>query len=169
VLDLLRAWLPPFSPSGVIADIVDLLRPYGITTTMRGDRYAPGFVSECYRTHGIRYEPSPLDRSALYLELLPLVNSGHVRLLDQPELLRELRNLERCRGISGRDRVDHAPGAHDDRANACAGALVEAMQAREDERRRATVKWALALNRDEDGRTPCASFPMASDSRHRPW
>jgi hypothetical protein len=45
-------------------------------------------------------------------------------LLDLPDLLRELRGLERRRGASGRDRVDHAPGAHDDWANAAAGALV---------------------------------------------
>ena len=97
VLDVLRAWSPPFNPSGVIAEIADLLKRYGITS-VSGDKYAPGFVAEHFRAHGIRYEPSPLDRSALYLEFLPLVNSGHVRLLDQPELLRELRTLERCRG-----------------------------------------------------------------------
>ena len=89
-----------------------------------GDRYAPGFVAEHFRGRGIRYEPSPLDRSQVYLELLPLVNSGQALLLDVPELLRELRGLERRRGTSGRDRVDHAPGAHDDWANAAAGALV---------------------------------------------
>ena len=34
-------------------------------------------------------------RSALNLELLPLVNAGHVRLLENRELLRELRGHER--------------------------------------------------------------------------
>jgi hypothetical protein len=29
--------------------------------------------------------------------------------------------VERRRGAAGRDRVDHAPGAHDDRANSAAG------------------------------------------------
>ena len=38
-----------------------------------------------------------------------------------PEMLRELRSLERKRGSSGRDRVDHRPGSHDDQANAVAG------------------------------------------------
>ena len=61
------------------------------------------------------------DRSALYLGLLPLVNSAGVELPDDAGLLRELRGLERRRGASGRDWVDHAPGAHDDRANAVAG------------------------------------------------
>src|SRR5206468_9782471 len=85
---------------------------------------APGFVSEGFRAHGISYRQSERDRSTLYLDLLPAVNAERVVLLDDAELLRELRGLERRRGTSGRDRVDHRPGAHDDRANAAAGALV---------------------------------------------
>ena len=99
----------------------------GITSGLHstaGDRYAAGFVLEAFRAHGITYAPSAQDRSALFLELLPLVNAGRVRLLDHPELLRELRGLERRRGTAGRDRIDHMPGQHDDRANCVAGALV---------------------------------------------
>jgi len=123
VLDAVRAWAPPFNPSGVIAEAAVLLKFYGLRETT-GDRYAPGFVSEGFRSHGIRYQPSERDRSALYLDLLPSVNAGAVVLLDDAALLRELRGLERRRGTSGRDRVDHRPGSHDDRANAAAGALV---------------------------------------------
>src|SRR5262249_42602897 len=83
-----------------------------------------------YRKHHITYRPSPRDTSATYLEFLPLVNAGACVLLDLPDLLRELRGVERRRGSSGRDRVDHRPGAHDDRAVACAGALVRASQRR---------------------------------------
>ena len=97
VLDALRAWRPPFNPSGVIAEAADLLRQYGIRETT-GDRYAPGFVSEGFRLHGIKYVFAEQDRSALYLDLLPRVNSRAVLLLDLPELLRELRGLERRRG-----------------------------------------------------------------------
>jgi AcrR family transcriptional regulator len=128
VLDLVRAWAPPFSPGAVIEEIAALLTGYGLTQ-IGGDRYSPGFVAEQFRTHQIRYAPSLLDRSALYLELLPLVNTGQVRLLDVPDLVRELRGLERRRGTSGRDRVDHAPGGHDDIANSCAGSLVRAARA----------------------------------------
>jgi hypothetical protein len=135
VLDLVRAWTPPFDPSRVIAECAEVLRSYGLAT-VHGDRYAEGFVLEAFRTHGIRYEsptapdrgsggPGYLDRSQLYLELLPLVNSGRARLLDLPDVLRELRSLERRRGAV-RDRVDHRSGGHDDRANACAGSLVQA-------------------------------------------
>jgi hypothetical protein len=94
-----------------------------------GDRYAPGFVAEGFRGHGIRYDPSPMDKSALFLELLTAVNSGAVVLLDDDRLLRELRGLERRRGSNGgRDRVDHGPNGHDDCANSAAGALVLARQ-----------------------------------------
>jgi hypothetical protein len=50
------------------------------------------------------------------LEMMSAINSGVVELLDDPALLRELRGLERRRGSSGRDRVDHRSGSHDDRA-----------------------------------------------------
>ena len=86
----------------------------------------PGFVAEGFRRHGITYKYAERATSATYLELLPLVNAGAVVLLDEPHLLRELRGLERRRGTAGRDRVDHRPGAHDDRAVALAGALVAA-------------------------------------------
>ena len=125
VLDVCRAWHPPFNPSGVIAEASELLRSYRISD-VTGDRYAPGFVEEGFGASGIRYEGAEHTTSALYLELLPLVNAGAVVLLDAPELLRELRGLERRRGSAGRDRVDHRPGAHDDRAVAAAGALIEA-------------------------------------------
>jgi hypothetical protein len=89
-----------------------------------GDPVTAGLVIvEAFRRHGVVYEFSTRDRSQAYLELLPLVNAGRAALLDVPELLRELRGLERRRGTQGRDRVDHQVGQHDDLANACALAL----------------------------------------------
>ena len=129
VLDVVRVWRPPFNPSGVIVELASLCRTWGITR-VGGDSYAPGFVAEQFRINGLTYEPSAFTRSDLYLSLLPLVNAGCVRLLDHPELLRELRGLERRQGLGGRDRVDHRPGAHDDMANAAAGALVNVTSVR---------------------------------------
>jgi hypothetical protein len=51
------------------------------------------------------------------------VNARRAVLLDRPDLLRELRGLQRRRGTTGRDTVDHRAGSHDDLANAVAGAL----------------------------------------------
>jgi hypothetical protein len=64
----------------------------------------------------------------LYLSLLAAVNSRAIDVPDLPELLRELRGLERRQGTAGRDKVDHGPGQHDDLANALAG-LVHAVPA----------------------------------------
>ena len=63
-------------------------------------------------------------RSELYLALLPLLNSGKVDLLDNPRLVSQLCGLERRTARSGKDSIDHAPGQHDDIANAVAGACV---------------------------------------------
>lgn len=120
VLDCLRAWSAPFDPSKVIAEVAEVLRHYRVSE-VTGDRYSAEFVVSEFRRHGISYLTSEKDRSGLYLALLSTVNSGRVELLDLPELLRELRTLERRTGPSGRDRVDHPRGAHDDRANAAAG------------------------------------------------
>lgn len=164
VLDVLRAWAPKFNPSGVIAESAALSKTYGLHAT-NGDSYAPGFVAEGFRAHGITYAPSVQDRSTLYLELLPLMNAGRVVLLDLPDLLRELRGLERRRGTAGRDRVDHMRGAHDDRANAVAGALVLAA-GRDDQVAAEVRSWALSTG-DERNRWP-AGLSMASDTGPRP-
>ncbi len=53
-----------------------------------------------------------------------MINCGQVELLDHPRLFAQLCRLERRTARSGRDTIDHAPGAHDDLAKAAAGALV---------------------------------------------
>jgi hypothetical protein len=151
VLDVLRTWRPPFNPGGVIAESAALSNVYGLPSTT-GDRFAGGFVLEGFRAHGVTYVPSTLDRSALYLELLPLMNADRVRLLDLPDLLRELRALERRRGSAGRDRIDHRPGQHDDRANAAAGALVLAA-ARDPARTAELISWVMSLNTEDSNST----------------
>jgi len=120
VVDLARAWHPPFNPSSVTSEMADLLKTYRVAS-VQGDRYGGEFPRELFRRHGIDYVLADLDRSALYLELLSNVNAAAIELPDDAQLLRELRELERRRGPSGRDRVDHRPGAHDDLANAVAG------------------------------------------------
>lgn len=123
VLDALRVWAAPFNPASVIAEAADVLRRYRLSS-VTGDRFGAEFTVEAFRRANVRYLPSERDRSALYLELLPLMNSARVVLLDDSGLLRELRGLERRRGMAGRDRIDHHAAGADDRANSAAGALV---------------------------------------------
>jgi hypothetical protein len=122
VIDVVRAWPAPFNPSGVVEEAASLLKQYRVGK-VTGDRYAGEWPREAFLARGITYTVAEKDRSALYLELLASVNSGSIELPDQAELLRELRGLERRRGTSGRDRVDHRPGSHDDSANAVAGVV----------------------------------------------
>ncbi len=130
VLDCLREIRPPFKPTDVVAEFCGTLRAYGISA-VTGDRYAGEWVVSAFAEHGIVYEHSERSRSEIYLELLPALNSGSVQLLDNPRLLTQLVGLERRTSRTGRDTVDHTPGAHDDLANAAAGALVLAIAQRQ--------------------------------------
>lgn len=123
VLDLVREWRPPFSPAVVVAEACGLLREYGIHR-VRGDRYGGVWPRERFAAHNITYVPCEETRSELYQALLPRLMSGTIELLHHPRLVHQLSQLERRTGRSGRDSVDHAPGQHDDVANAAAGALV---------------------------------------------
>ena len=58
---------------------------------------------------------------------MPLLNSNRIELLDHPRLVAQLCGLERRTARGGRDSIDHAPGAHDDLANAVAGAAALAL------------------------------------------
>ena len=101
----------------------DLLKTYRVTT-IKGDRYAGEFPRELFRKQGIKYELSDDPKSSIYLNFLPLINSGKVRLLGNKRLVTQLLNLERRTARGGRDSIDHAPGSHDDMANAVAGAVL---------------------------------------------
>ncbi|MCA0245213.1 MAG: hypothetical protein LCH93_01170 [Proteobacteria bacterium] len=124
VLDCLRVAPAPHEPAHAIADFAKTLAAYGIGT-VTGDNYAGNFVEGAFRDHGIEYQKSRPSRSELYLELLPLMNSHKVVLLDNGALIKELAGLERRAAGRGRDSVDHgkAKGSHDDRANVLAGAV----------------------------------------------
>ena len=80
VLDALREVRPPFSPEGVTTEFADLCKRYRITE-VRGDRYAGEWPREQFRKQGITYELSEHAKGLLYLNTLPLLNSGKVRLL----------------------------------------------------------------------------------------
>lgn len=122
VIDATREVKPPFSPEGVVKDFCDLLARYGITR-VTGDRYAGEWPREQFRKHGVDYEVSESPRSDLYRDMLPVLNSGRVVLLDDEKTVNQIVGLERRTARGGRDSIDHAPGGHDDLANAVAGAI----------------------------------------------
>lgn len=127
VVDALREVRPPFSPEIVVADFAALLKSYGISRII-GDRYAGEWQREQFSKLGIAYEPSAAPKSDLYRDMLPLINSRRIELLDHPRLVAQLCGLERRSARSGKDSIDHAPGGHDDVANVVAGLSAIATQ-----------------------------------------
>lgn len=125
ILDLVRERKPPFSPDDVVQEFAATLKAYGIYE-VEGDRYAGEWPRERFRVHGIHYVVAGKTRSEIYLETLPLINSGpsRVELLDNPRLISQLNGLERRTSRSGKDSIDHEPGRHDDLVNAAAGVIV---------------------------------------------
>src|SRR5262249_32692799 len=121
VVDALRERRPPFSPEDVVAEFAALLKSYNNISTVRGDRYAGEWPRERFKEHGIGYEPAAKPKSDLYRDMLPIINSRKLDLLDHPRLIAQLTGLERRTARGGRDSIDHAPGAHDDLINAVAG------------------------------------------------
>ena len=126
VLDATRERRPPFSPEAVVAEFAALLKSYGIKKLI-GDRFGGEFVRELFRSHGIEYQVSDKAKGDIYRDLLPAFNSSKIELLDNQRIVTQFCNLERRVIRGGRESIDHAPGAHDDLANATAGALLLAL------------------------------------------
>ncbi|MEW8193980.1 MAG: hypothetical protein AB2793_09730 [Candidatus Thiodiazotropha sp.] len=122
VLDCIIERKPPFSPEAVVKEFSSTLKRYHINT-VHGDRYGGFFPRELFNKESINYKVSELTRSDLYLELLPAIMCGKIQLLDNRKLINQICLLERRTARSGKDSVDHPPGAHDDIANSAAGAL----------------------------------------------
>jgi len=124
VLDKLLIVHPPFAPDETVATFCTALSAYGLANVV-GDRYAGEWVVDAFRKHGVEYQVSEHDKSAIYTETLPLFTQGLVELLDVRQLSTELRLLERRARVGGKGEIiDHPPRAHDDAANAACGALL---------------------------------------------
>jgi hypothetical protein len=130
ILDAVRERKPPFSPADVVAEFVTLLKSYRIDK-VTGDRWGGEFVREPFRSGGVQYELAEKPKSDQYRDALPNLNSGKTELLDHSRIVNQLCSLERRTARGGRDSIDHAPGAHDDLANAVAGVIGLAQPAAE--------------------------------------
>jgi len=122
-LDCLRETRAPFAPEAVVEDFCRTLAAYRISR-ITGDRYAGAWPGEQFAKRNITYIPADRVKSDLYRDMLPLLNSQRVQLLDNKRLITQLAGLERRTARGGKDSIDHGPGRHDDVANAAAGALV---------------------------------------------
>ena len=122
-IDAIRERRPPFSPDTVVSEFSALLKSYKVTRA-ESDKWGGDWVGEAFRKNGITVEASAKPKSEIYTEVLPMLNAGRCSLLDHQRLIGQLCGLERRTARGGRDSIDHAPGGHDDIANAVAGALL---------------------------------------------
>jgi hypothetical protein len=123
VVDLVREIKAPLNPVAVSREFSDIVKRYGLYTVY-GDRYAMEYCADAFRQNGVDYTVCELNRSEIYLNVLPKINSGQVELLNIPVLINQLCNLERHVAKSGKDTIGKAPGCFDDLINAAAGAIV---------------------------------------------
>ena len=126
VIDALRERVPPFSPEQVVGEFAELLKSYNVTG-ITGDRFANIWPVEVFANVGIAYEQSAEPKSVLYTNMLPLLNSCRIELLDHSKTINQLIALERRTARGGRESIDHPPSGHDDLINAVAGAAVGAL------------------------------------------
>jgi hypothetical protein len=123
VLDCVREVRAQFQPEAVVADFCTTLAAYGVAK-VTGDRYAGEWPREQFAKRKVDYVASEKVKSDIYRDCLPLLNSRKCQLLDIRRLISQLHGLERRTARGGKDSIDHGPGAHDDVANAVAGAIV---------------------------------------------
>ena len=127
--DVVRGRSAPFNdPPAIAREFSDLARQYGCTV-ITGDAFAGEWVAGAFKDCGMRYETSKLPKSALYLKSLPHWNRNAVSIPNLPQLVRELRGLERRTHRSGRDTVDHGARGADDFANSLCGCMYLAFSA----------------------------------------
>lgn len=148
IQDVMKGWARTRSATvnleGVVQEIAEILRRYRVSHVV-GDRYAKGWVRQAFDRAGVRYEDPAaadgeyMDKSRAYSECEPLFATGRIEVLDHPQLLRELKTLERRPRPGGKALVGPPRGGHDDYANVLALAAAGAMQAP------ATVDSAKAL------------------------
>jgi hypothetical protein len=125
VLDLVHEIPAPHSPAAAVAQLVPILRRFGCWS-VTGDAYAGNWPRERFEEHGISYTVAEQNKSELYANFLPLLNSRAVRLIEHPRLRHQLISLERSTRSGGKDKIDHPRYGRDDVVNSAAGACIAA-------------------------------------------
>jgi hypothetical protein len=122
VIDAIREARPKFSPEQISKEFCALMTSYGISTCI-SDRFGGEWVCEQFGKYGIRAEQSAKAKSELYLDMLAVLGSGRVELLDHPRAVNQIVSLERRNRSGGRASIDAPVGMHEDIANSIAGAV----------------------------------------------
>jgi hypothetical protein len=118
IVDMLRA--RKGVPANIVAEYAELLKNYSVLEVY-ADRYAGSWPADEFKRHGITVHTAEQPKSGLYLDTLATLNSARAELPPDERMIVQFLGLERRTARGGRDSIDHAPGGHDDRANAAAG------------------------------------------------
>ena len=121
IVDFVKEWTPPFSPSAVLTEIAGHCRRYRVDTLI-GDRFGGDFPREILRNLNVGYRVSDKTTSACFSELGPLLNSREILLPQHQIAIDQLGALERKPSSRGKEFIGHPPGGHDD----CAAAIAVA-------------------------------------------
>ncbi len=118
-IDNVWSWRARLSVESVVSEMVEILNSYQLVSVV-GDKYGAELTRSIFQAKNIRYRWNQHNTSDTYLEVRVLFSTNRIRIPKNGRLLDELRSLERRPGASGRDKVDHGPGQHDDLAAAMA-------------------------------------------------
>ncbi len=126
IVDVIRRWLGnldhPLNPRAVFSELVPLLRAYHIQSVFT-DQYHFESLHQIALDFNFGLEEVTFtgqSKAAIYGDLQMLVNQQRIRLLDEPESLRELRSLERVLTGGGVVQISSPTGQHDDLATVIA-------------------------------------------------
>ena len=153
VLDYATVWpgskRAPLPFEWVCREVADILRSYDINISQE-DQYAAPAIQQEFLKLGITYREMTFvrnTRAALFNNLRHLIQQRRIALLDDPELLRQLRSLEERRGRDGNVDIRADGGQKDDVA------IVVALS-------------ALELSQSAYDSVP---IPFSLGHAHRPW
>jgi hypothetical protein len=163
IVDLVKEWAPPFSPSGVLSQVADICRTYNVETVI-GDRFAFNFGREILRDQHLNFRVSNKDTSGCFGELLPMLNAHEVELVQHQVLLTQLGAMECKPSSRGRTFYDHAPGAHNDVAAATAVAVTHCAMSTQLTPVYAVAAAGPGFSGHESGRT-FADYLQAAEAR----
>jgi hypothetical protein len=101
ILDFIREWRPPFSPTAVLTEVASHCRRFNIAEII-GDRFAEKFVAEMLFGSRMHYRRSDRVTSDNFAELLPMLNSHEVMLPNLPAFIEQLASLQAKPSSRGR-------------------------------------------------------------------
>jgi hypothetical protein len=101
VVDFIYEKRAPFNPDDAVKECVAICRRYGVARLV-SDRWGGEWARVRFAEHGIELIQSARPKSDLYHDVLPLLTSRRVELLDHVRMAAQFCSLERRTGRSGK-------------------------------------------------------------------